>query len=62
MIDRGGPKSVLEYWELNRRKVKHQKMYLDKWNDTKGPVSGRRADILLAPAIPHSAVPHDTFR
>lgn len=62
LVERGKPISVYEYWQLNRQKVTLQKMYLDKWNKTKGPVSGRQVDVLLAPAMPHSAVPHNSVR
>ncbi|RFU32123.1 hypothetical protein B7463_g4203, partial [Scytalidium lignicola] len=62
LINRGKPISVFEYWQLNKEKIAAQKAYLDKWNSTRGPVSGRVVDILLTPTMPHSAVPHRTTR
>lgn len=53
--------SVYEYWQLNRQKVKFQKMYLDRWNNARGP-SGRQVDALLSPVAAHPAVPYDSFR
>jgi amidase len=61
LVNRGMPISVYEYWQLNKRKVAAQKKYLDKWNAVRSP-SGQPVDILLAPALPHTSVPHRTFR
>lgn len=61
LVNRGQPISVYEYWQLNKRKQAAQKKYLDKWNSARSP-SGREVDILLAPAIPHTGIPHRTFR
>ncbi|KAH8806082.1 amidase signature domain-containing protein [Xylogone sp. PMI_703] len=62
LVNRGGPFSVYEYWQLNKQKFAVQKAYLDKWNSKKGPESGRVVDIVLMPTMPHSAVPHRTTR
>ncbi|KAE8370242.1 amidase signature domain-containing protein, partial [Aspergillus caelatus] len=62
LVDRGGPISVYEYWQLNRQKLGCQKMYLDLWNNTRGPISGCTVDVLLAPVMPHPAVPHNSCR
>ncbi|KAF9883633.1 hypothetical protein FE257_003105 [Aspergillus nanangensis] len=61
LVDRGAPISVYQYWQLNRQKVAYQKMYLDRWNSTRGP-SGRKVDVLLAPVMPHAAVLHNSCR
>ncbi|KAJ5449604.1 uncharacterized protein N7458_006053 [Penicillium daleae] len=61
LVNRGTPISVYEYWQLNRRKHAAQKKYLDKWRTTLAP-SGRTVDVLLAPAMPHTGIPHRTFR
>jgi Asp-tRNA(Asn)/Glu-tRNA(Gln) amidotransferase A subunit family amidase len=61
LVNRGKPISVYEYWQFNKRKHVAQKKYLDKWNNTRSQ-SGRRVDILLAPAMPHTSIPHRTFR
>jgi hypothetical protein len=58
LVNRGPAISVYSYWQLNIRKLAAQKAYLDKWNATRGPVSGRVVDVLLMPTAPHSAVPH----
>lgn len=61
LVNRGKPISIYEYWQLNKRKHAAQKRYLDKWNATRAP-DGRGVDILLAPAMPHTSIPHRTFR
>lgn len=61
LVNRGTPISVYEYWQLNKRKHIAQKKYLDKWNKTRSK-SGRKVDVLLAPAMPHTSIPHRTFR
>jgi amidase len=61
-INRGKAISVYEYWQLNKRKLAAQTAYLDKWNATRGPVSGREVDVLLTPVAPHTAVPHRKSR
>lgn len=58
LMNRGKAISVYEYWQLNKQKHAAQKRYLDLWNSTKSPESGRPTDILLAPVMPHSAMPH----
>ncbi|KAJ5820241.1 amidase signature domain-containing protein [Penicillium riverlandense] len=62
LVDRGEPISVYQYWQLNRRKLNCQKAYLDRWNNTRAPTSGRKVDVLLAPVMPHPAVPHNSCR
>lgn len=62
LVNRGKPISVYEYWQLNKRKMVAQKRYLDKWNNAKSPSSGRVADIILAPTMPHTSVPHRSCR
>ncbi|KAL2003483.1 hypothetical protein VTN02DRAFT_3692 [Thermoascus thermophilus] len=61
LVNRGKPISVYEYWQLNKRKVAAQKKYLDKWNAVRSP-SGKPVDILLAPTMPHTALPHKGCR
>ncbi|CAK7219068.1 hypothetical protein SCUCBS95973_003699 [Sporothrix curviconia] len=63
LIARGGPAvSVYEYWQLNRRKWALQQAYLHQWNTAASPTTGRTADVLLLPPMPHMAVPHDGCR
>lgn len=61
LVNRGEPISVYEYWQLNRRKITAQRKYLDKWSNIKSP-SGKSADILFSPTMPHTAVPHRCCR
>ncbi|KAJ5612364.1 hypothetical protein N7510_005558 [Penicillium lagena] len=61
LVNRGKAVSVWEYWQLNKRKVKLQKQYLDKWNSVRSP-SGQKVDVLLSPALPHTSVPHRKIR
>ncbi|KAK2811837.1 hypothetical protein FQN50_001875 [Emmonsiellopsis sp. PD_5] len=61
LVNKGSAVSVYEYWQLNKRKLAAQKRYLDKWNGFRTP-SGRVVDVLLAPTMPHVAVPHRTCR
>jgi amidase len=53
---------VYEYWQLNKQKSALQKRFLDLWNSTKSGTTGQQIDILLAPVMPHSAVPHRKCR
>ncbi|OAX84311.1 hypothetical protein ACJ72_01309 [Emergomyces africanus] len=62
LVNKGKAFSVYEYWQLNKRKVAAQKRYLDKWNRTRAPSSNQMVDILLAPTMPHVAVPHRCCR
>jgi amidase len=62
LINKAGPISVFSYWQLNKEKATAQKHFLDLWNSTRSEKSGRQIDILLAPVMPHSAVPHRTCR
>ncbi|KAF9892174.1 hypothetical protein FE257_002580 [Aspergillus nanangensis] len=61
LVNRGKAISVYEYWQLNKQKIAMQKKYLNKWNATQSP-SGKPVDILLAPTLPHPAVPHRAIR
>ncbi|KAH7127450.1 amidase signature domain-containing protein [Dactylonectria macrodidyma] len=58
LINRGKAISVYEYWQLNRRKWELQQAYLEKWNSIRSPKTGRKADIVLMPPVPHASVPH----
>ncbi|KAJ3527321.1 hypothetical protein NM208_g9725 [Fusarium decemcellulare] len=60
-VNRGPPISVYEYWQINKRKVAYQQAYHDMW-DTIRSASGRAADVLLVPTMPHTAVPHGCCR
>lgn len=62
LVNQGQPISVYDYWQLNKKKVKLQKRYLDLWNSTVSEKSGKPVDILLTPVIPHAAVPHGKCR
>lgn len=57
LVDRGPPISVYEYWQLNKRKVAVQNAYAALWNSIKSQ-SGKTVDVLLVPAMPHTALPH----
>ncbi|KAF4965427.1 hypothetical protein FSARC_6778 [Fusarium sarcochroum] len=58
LVNRGKAISVYEYWGLNKRKWQLQQAYLEKWNSIRSPTTGRKADILLMPPMPHTAVRH----
>ncbi|KAI8940514.1 hypothetical protein NX059_004191 [Plenodomus lindquistii] len=58
LVNRGKAISVYEYWQLNRQKLAAQKRFLDLWNSTRSETTGKQIDVLLAPVMPHSAVPH----
>ncbi|KAK5116825.1 hypothetical protein LTR85_009085 [Meristemomyces frigidus] len=58
LVNRGPAISVYEYWQLHQVKRAVQKTYLDKWQRLRSQTTGREADILLTPTMPHSAVPH----
>ncbi|KLU85758.1 hypothetical protein MAPG_04778 [Magnaporthiopsis poae ATCC 64411] len=58
LVDRGDAISVYKYWQLNRRKWDLQQAYLEKWSSLQSPESGKIADVLVMPPMPHSAVPH----
>ncbi|KAK3081151.1 hypothetical protein LTS18_009735 [Coniosporium uncinatum] len=62
LINRGKAISVYEYWQLNKRKIAAQQAYNKKWNATGGSQSGRVADVILMPTMPHVAVPHGRCR
>ncbi|KAF5658990.1 general amidase [Fusarium heterosporum] len=61
LLKRGKPISVFEYWQLNKRKRALQKAYLEKWNNTLSE-GGKTVDVLITPAMPHSAVPHNSIK
>ncbi|KAF2705077.1 acetamidase [Pleomassaria siparia CBS 279.74] len=62
LVNRGKAISVYDYWQLNKEKVAAQKRFLDLWNSTRSQTSGKQIDLLLAPVMPHSAVPHRKCR
>ncbi|KAF9760611.1 hypothetical protein IL306_004230 [Fusarium sp. DS 682] len=61
LINRGKPISVFDYWQLNKRKRELQQAYLEKWNNTLSK-TGKPVDAIIMPALPHSAVPHNTVK
>jgi amidase len=56
-IDRAPPISVHEYWQLNKKKVAAQRAYQAMWSSIRSK-SGQPVDVLLVPAMPHTALPH----
>lgn len=62
LVNRADPISVYAYWQLNKQKVAAQKRYLDLWKSMKCPDTKKEVDVLLAPVMPHSAVPHRKCR
>ncbi|KAI4594188.1 hypothetical protein KJ359_008463 [Pestalotiopsis sp. 9143b] len=62
LVNRGAAISVYEYWQLNRKKWALQQAYLEKWKSLKSPKTGRNADILILPPMPHPSVPHGGTR
>lgn len=62
LVHRGKPISVYSYWQLNKQKIAAQKRYLDLWKSTRSAKTGEEIDILMAPVMPHSAVPHRKCR
>ncbi|KAI1340306.1 amidase [Xylariaceae sp. FL0016] len=62
LVNRGKPISVYEYWQLNRRKIELQQAYLRKWDSVRSPKTGKTVDVILMPAMPHTAVPHRSCR
>lgn len=62
LLDAAEPITVYQYWQLNKRKWKLQQAYLDKWASLRSEKTGRQADVLLMPPMPHSAVPHGQCR
>ncbi|KAI9039902.1 amidase [Aspergillus affinis] len=53
LVNRGGPISVYEYWELSKRKVASQQVYHDMWDRIRSP-SGPPVDVLLM-AVTHGS-------
>ncbi|KAH8664601.1 amidase signature domain-containing protein [Xylariales sp. PMI_506] len=62
LVNRGPAISVYEYWQLNRRKFALQQRYLEKWKGMVSPATGRPADVLIMPPMPHLSVPHTGCR
>jgi amidase len=62
LVNRGKPISVYSYWQLNKQRLALQKRFLDLWNATKSAQTSKNIDIILAPVMPHSAVPHRKCR
>ncbi|KAF2847604.1 amidase [Plenodomus tracheiphilus IPT5] len=58
LVNKGKAIPVYEYWQLNKQKLAAQKRFLDLWNSTRSATTGKQIDVLLAPVMPHSAVPH----
>ncbi|KAF5622589.1 general amidase [Fusarium sp. NRRL 25303] len=57
LVNKGKAISVYEYWKLNKKKWDLQQGYLEKWNSLKS-ATGRKADVILMPVMPHTAVRH----
>ncbi|KAI1050944.1 hypothetical protein LB505_013254 [Fusarium chuoi] len=57
LVNKGKAISVYEYWKLNKKKWDIQQRYLEKWNSIQS-ATGRRADVILMPVMPHTAVRH----
>ncbi|KAI3320987.1 amidase [Xylariaceae sp. AK1471] len=62
LIDCGSPLSVLEYWQLNKRKWELQQKYLDKWNSIRSAQGDQPVDVVIMPPMPHTSVPHGSCR
>ncbi|KAI0123798.1 amidase signature domain-containing protein [Xylariales sp. AK1849] len=62
LVNRGQAISVYEYWQLNKKKCALQQAYLEKWKSIISPKTGRVADVILMPPMPHSSVPHGGCR
>lgn len=62
LVNRGKAISVYEYWQLNKRKWALQQAYLEKWKNIKSPATGRTADVIIMPPMPHPSVPHGGCR
>lgn len=62
LVNRGSAISVHEYWQLNRKKWALQQAYLEKWKRLRSPATGRPADIVILPPMPHTSVPHGGCR
>ncbi|KJK61036.1 Amidase [Aspergillus parasiticus SU-1] len=60
-VDRGRPISVIQYWQLNKRKAAIQEAYHDMCDSIR-LLSGQPVDVLLVPTMPHTAVPHGSCR
>lgn len=62
LINRGDAISVYQYWQLNKKKIELQQAYLEKWDSIRSENTGKKADIILMPPMPHSSVPHGNSR
>ncbi|KAI1844515.1 hypothetical protein JX266_009402 [Neoarthrinium moseri] len=58
LINRAKPMSVYEYWQLNKKKWALQQAYHEKWKHIKSQTTGKIADVLIMPPMPHTSVPH----
>uniref|UniRef100_A0A8H7N1B3 Amidase domain-containing protein n=1 Tax=Bionectria ochroleuca TaxID=29856 RepID=A0A8H7N1B3_BIOOC len=62
LINSGAAISVHDYWALNRSKWELQQNYMEKWDNIRSPKTGRVADVVILPPLPHTAVPHTACR
>ncbi|KAH6654050.1 amidase signature domain-containing protein [Truncatella angustata] len=62
LVNRGKAISVYEYWQLNKKKWALQQAYLEKWKRMTSPATGRNADVIIMPPMPHASVPHGGCR
>lgn len=62
LVNRGEPISVYQYWQLNKKKIELQQAYLEKWDSIRSENTGKKADIILMPPMPHTSVPHGSCR
>ncbi|CAG9986500.1 unnamed protein product [Clonostachys byssicola] len=62
LINSGAPISVHDYWALNRSKWELQQKYMEKWDSLRSQKTGRVADVVILPPLPHTAVPHTACR
>ncbi|KAH8670643.1 amidase [Ilyonectria robusta] len=62
LINRGDAISVYQYWQLNKKKIELQQAYLEKWDSIRSENTGKKADIILMPPMPHTSVPHGNSR
>lgn len=52
-------KNAYELWQIQKRKRSLRKVYLDRWQATKGSTgSGRPIDAIISPVAPYAATPH----
>lgn len=58
LLSRGKTISIFEYWQLNKMKKALRQEYLKKWKKVTSPRTGKEADVVIMPVMPHPAVPH----